>query len=601
MELTVHDPNNAHKPFGMGTEPLPENAVSLCRGQYLLYKASYPGIQDFGAAAKVIAVDGSASAGDGRLCLSGCTEAVILIKLFANTDHEQAWEDLLEDLHPIDSSYEELLAQHVEIHGPLFRSAAFSLNTDEGETQKTNEDLLLQAYRENAPAALIEKLWSYGRYLLLSSSRAAGQPCPLLGLWHGDYRAFWSFNMLNENIQMIYWGALSGNMPELLLAVFDYYESMMEDFHLNARNLFGCRGIFIPAVTTPMVGTIQCLGSHIIPWTAGAGWLGQHYFDYYLYTEDMEFLKNRALPFLREVALFYEDFFILDDRGLYMSVPSVSPENTPGNYCGEDYEGPKAAVNATMDFAVAKEVLTNLLQGCEITGLYRDEREAWGRMLDKIPPYEINEDGAVREWMHPLFAAFVTAIKKRMVIGLTSQTSWSLAHMACNCARMEEGGLALECLDNICRAMVMNNLFTVHNDWRGMGIGMDMDAAPFQIDANMGITAAINEMLLFSKPGYIKILPALPAQWKKGSATGLGVKGGIIADIQWDMDESRIHVALSCKREKAVDLIAPGEILRAAVQGEEWRSAGAKVEGVVLSPDHVTKVALEIKGSYSSG
>ncbi|HML45612.1 MAG TPA: glycoside hydrolase family 95 protein, partial [Clostridia bacterium] len=185
-----------------------------------------------------------------------------------------------------------------------------------------------------------------------------GLPCPLLGLWHGDYKAMWSFNMLNENLQMIYWTALSGNMPELLLAVFDYFESMMDDFRENARKLFGCRGIYIPAVTTPHVGIIQCISRHILNWTAGAGWLAQHYYDYYRYTQDERFLKERALPFLREVALFYEDFFTLDENGYYESAPSVSPENTPGNYADRgDSAYFEVTMNATMDFAVAKEVL----------------------------------------------------------------------------------------------------------------------------------------------------------------------------------------------------------------------------------------------------
>ena len=90
------------------------------------------------------------------------------------------------------------------------------LGAEEKERALSTEELLLAAYRGSAPTALVEKLWSYGRYLLISSSRATGNPCPLLGLWHGDYRAFWSFIMLNENLQMCYWQAFSGNMPELM-------------------------------------------------------------------------------------------------------------------------------------------------------------------------------------------------------------------------------------------------------------------------------------------------------------------------------------------------------------------------------------------------
>ena len=114
--------------------------------------------------------------------------------------------------------------------------------------------MLLEAYGGETPTALVERLWAYGRYLLLSSSRSGGNPCPLHGLWLGEYRGLWSFNMANENLQMIYWQALPGGMPETLLAVFDYYERRMDDFRANARNLYGCRGILIPANTAPDSG-----------------------------------------------------------------------------------------------------------------------------------------------------------------------------------------------------------------------------------------------------------------------------------------------------------------------------------------------------------
>jgi trehalose/maltose hydrolase-like predicted phosphorylase len=43
-------------------------------------------------------------------------------------------------------------------------------------------------------------------------------------------------------------------------------------------------------------------------WTAGAGWVSQFFYEYYLYTGDKDFLAKRALPFMKEAALFYEDF-----------------------------------------------------------------------------------------------------------------------------------------------------------------------------------------------------------------------------------------------------------------------------------------------------
>ena len=188
--------------------------------------------------------------------------------------------------------------------------------------------------------------------------------------------------MANENLQMIYWQALSGGMPETLLAVFDYYERRMDDFRANARNLYGCRGILIPANTAPDSGLMKDLQPQILHWTGAAGWIGQHYWDYYLFTGDETFLRERALPFLRETALFYADFFVTDKDGSLQSLPSVSPENTPGGGSGE---GVLTTINATMDFAIAREVLAHLIQGAETAALYPDETRRLARAAGPHP------------------------------------------------------------------------------------------------------------------------------------------------------------------------------------------------------------------------
>jgi alpha-L-fucosidase 2 len=163
-----------------------------------------------------------------------------------------------------------------------------------------------------------------------------------------------------------------------------------------------------------------------------------------------------------------------------------------------------------------------------------------------------------RENNPELFKGFVTAVKKRLVIGLKQQSGWSLAHMACNYARMGEGDLALDCLDVMSRSCVLSNFYTLHNDFRGTGIGLDMEWAPFQIDANMGWSAAVQEMLMFSLPSSISLLPALPKRWRKGIIGPLLTRGQVLVRIDWDQDEGIVHAELlSAKRNQTVQIICP--------------------------------------------
>ncbi len=611
--MDIHDRVDIHNKVKDAKSYLPQQLETKAENGLIYYAAQNDDGTDLGAVVRVMPENGTIEHTQGQVKIIDAQSVLIYAKLFVKGKRKKAWARLKDELVKLKNDYYRLFKEHKKEHGRIFNSVTFDLHTD--GHYKSNEELLMEAYKGEIPGVLIEKMWSYGRYLLMSSSKEGKQPCHLYGLWCGEYEGMWAFNMANENIQMIYWQALSGNMPELMLAVFDYYEHMMDDFRENAKKLYGCRGIYIPAPTAPGTGLLMHVVPHIIHWTGAAGWIARHYYDYYLHTADMDFLKNRALPFMKEVALFYEDFFIKGEDGYFISCPSNSPENTPGNYWNGKGMGAtmETTINATMDFAIAKELLSNLVEGAQTASMYIDEIDKWNDMLNKIPPYQINKDGAVREWMHPcfddnyhhrhqahiypvfpgteitkeenpeLFQAFVTAVKKRFMVGLKQQSGWSLAHMANSYARMEEGNLALECLAILSRSGIINNFYTLHNDWRTMGIGVNLQWAPVQLDANMGWAAAVNEMLLFSKPGLIKLLPALPDKWEKGNVKGLLCRGGIKVDMEWDMKKGKLTTIMRPVKSQQVKIKVPFDIKLLQVNGKfSVMSDGSYIQNFML-------------------
>lgn len=470
-----------------------------------------------------------------------------------------------------EKNYRELRSKSCRDFSKKFDRVKLSLGT---RTKRTTEELLLTLSRRGAAGApteslrLTELMAGFGRYLFLSSSVGGKLPSNLQGIWNGSYDPpFRCLFFQNENIQMNYWQALPGNLPEAMLPFFSLYERLLPDFRENAEKLFGCRGILIPVYCDDRSGKQVDMQAHTLYWTAGAGWIASFFYQYYLWTGDEVFAKERAFPFLREVGRFYEDFLSTDTNGNLCFAPANSPENCAlGNFEGAGRV--PVCFNPTMDVAVAREVFTNLITLSEyFFPEQKEERKYWNRLLSELPAYRIGREGELREWLteglednhehrhlshlYPffpgneidsirtpeLFAAVGRTVELRSQIGLESQTGWSFAHLANLFAKYGAAENAYDCLCNIIQFCTGNNLLTYHNDWRGMGVTMQFStelAPPFQIDAGLGFTAAFYGMLLQSQPDALTVFAALPTEWKRGTVSGLRGAGGVRADLRWE-------------------------------------------------------------------
>src|SRR4028118_599363 len=104
---------------------------------------------------------------------------------------------------------------------------------------------------------------------------------------------------------MTYWPAPQTGLAHLLEPLADYFFEFLDDYRHNARQIFGCRGIFLPIA---MATHGQVRQGAFIHWTAGAGWMAQHWWEHWLVTGDREFLRTRTLPWLQGAARVYLDF-----------------------------------------------------------------------------------------------------------------------------------------------------------------------------------------------------------------------------------------------------------------------------------------------------
>lgn len=542
----------------------------------------------YGAVGRIISDGEINNLENGKVSIKKCKKLLLVVKPFIKESYDTAIDAT--PMIPIEEyDYLEMKIEHQKLHEPLYRSVELSIAKC---SEKSNEELLAEAYDDVASPELLEKQWRFGRYLMVCGTREDGLPFSLYGLWHGRYTMMWPHNMANENVQMIYWHTLAGDLHFTMKPLIKYYVERMDDFRDCAKKIFGIPGIYVSAGTTPGNYFPNQIVPVIVNWIGCAGWLAQHFYDYYLYTGDSETLYSEIIPFMLEAAEFYEHYLVKEENGIYKIYPSVSPENTPGNLIpGEtpDMAHPcPSVVNSTMDIAIIKELMSNLLELSKQEGVFEGKQEIWKDIILNLPSYETTEEGDMKEWqylgleqrynhrhlshIYPVFPssevvkgrddddlinAFEKAVDKRV---LGAQTGWSLAHMSCIYSRFEKPEKAIECLDILSKACLLKNFFTLHNDYRGMGLSLGKgNEAPVQLDAAMGLVEAIQEMLLYAGKDFIKLLPALPERLAKGSINNLRFMTGKL-NMKWDIEALEFNVVIIADRETKVQLYLPGFI-----------------------------------------
>ena len=256
-DLTVSLSLDTHKNIGSDRletwgKHILDSRESLTQLPYMIYTAQNDDGSLYGVCARIFCADGKMEADRNSLLVSDAKEVLVLLKVFAGEDAAKkdcVIENILRELDRLPADYEALLKEHRPLHEKWYQSADLSLEYS-GEYH-SNEELLLDAYQGKQSLELIEKLWRYGRYLFISGTDEQGDPFPMYGLWAGDYRLMWPHNMANENIQMIYWHTYAGNLLPFQKAFCRYYYEKIPAFQENARKLFGMRGIYMTAGTTP--------------------------------------------------------------------------------------------------------------------------------------------------------------------------------------------------------------------------------------------------------------------------------------------------------------------------------------------------------------
>ena len=382
--------------------------------------------------------------------------------------------------------------------------------------------------------------FQFGRYILASSSRPGSQPANLQGRWNESTLPPWgSKYTTNINVEMNYWPAEVCNLSECHQPLFDMISNISVTGAHTAKAYYGCRGWVAHHNVDNWMGTAPVDAARYGMWPVGGAWLCQHLWEHYAFTGNLDFLRA-YYPVMRASARFLLDLIVEHPEFHWLVTPfSVSPEH--GFY---DDNGVLSYVSPgpTMDIAIARDLFSHCVEASNVLALDSEFRGELEAVLPRLPPYRLDSNGFLQEWIKdwrpgnenhndsrkfPFYPGNSILLRRDKQISAGVEKwmeardvteGFHLSWDVCVWSRLERGDKVAKGLRKFVASQIAPNLH-----FRGAN----------QSDASFGFSAGVAESLIQSHAEEISLLPALSANWKSGSVTGLRARGGYEVSMQW--------------------------------------------------------------------
>lgn len=404
------------------------------------------------------------------------------------------------------------------------------------------------------PDPVLQKQYDNEMYKYGSATRENSYPISLQAVWTADNGKLppWKGDYHHDlNTQLSYWPTYTGNHLTEGMGYLNTLWNQRDVYKEYTKEYFGKDGMNIPGVCTllgvPMGGWIQYSMSQTV-----SAWLAQHFYLHWKYSADREFLKDRAYPFLKDVAIFLEQISVVDAGGVRKLAMSSSPEifDNSINAWFKDMTNYDLAL-MHFAFSAASELAAEMN--------LPEESAHWKEIGSQLPNYDLDKDGALtfakgfpydeshRHFshamaIHPLGLLdwsqgeksqqiIQATLKKLKDYGPDYWTGYSYSWFGNMKARAFDGEGAAEELRTFAECFCLRNTFHVNGDQTKSGKSK-FTYRPFTLEGNFAFASGIQEMLLQSHTGIVRVFPAIPAGWSDVSFDNLRAMGAFVISAE---------------------------------------------------------------------
>lgn len=407
----------------------------------------------------------------------------------------------------------------------------------------------------SVPNPIIERQWYLEMYKFGSAARANTPPITLQGPWTADDMKIppWKGDYHHDlNTQLSYWPAYSGNQLDGASGYVAWLWQTKETAREWTKRFFDLPGLNVPM--TADLEQNQIGGWHQYTHSATTGaWLAHHFYLQWRYSMDRQFLRERVWPWLKEVSVFLEAVTEKGPDDKRTLALSSSPE------INDDRLEAWFPSITNYDLALTRWAFEKTAELAKELGEAR-EAEHWQQVLSEMPELAIDPKsskllvakdyplpfshrhfshlmaihplGSIRWENGPRDQAIIKASLAELdEKGTKAWCGYSFSWLASLAARARDGERAEKALEIFSTAFCLRNSFHCNGDQSGKGYS-DFRYRPFTLEGNFAAAAGLQEMLLQSYSGTIRIFPAIPANWKDASFKTLRAEGAFLVSAE---------------------------------------------------------------------